>query len=514
MRSLVVISADVAWVLLVVALFRAIGPRRAALIAVFGGLLVLPREADRLLLFDTLTINKRVVSGFALLLGVVCFDPRALIRGRPRLADLPMVAFVLLPLASLASNGFLKHWISIDQVWKNLFEWAMPYLAGRLYFGEREAPRNLSVAIVVSGLLYVPVCLFEMVLGPRYYLLGLVYGISPHGHMVSRLGGWRPEGFLTNGIELATWMALASTTAAWLWLYRGWSPWKAPAWFPSLALTLVTTACRGVFGYATLGIGLVTALLSRWLQTRFLIASLALLAPVYVGVRVSGTWDGHQLRDLAEQAGKGGTVAYRLRAEGAYIQKVTEHGLTLGFGGVNSDIFDFFAQGHLWPDGWWVHQLRSGGLVGLTAFLLAMFLVPAGLGLALPAGRSGRGSPGALAWGLSLFLVLHLLDSLHNMAYLTPTPLLGGSLVALFVSRRALQLDVPESLRATARASSNPPTGSRTPVLVTAVVLAVVEVLGHLPRSPALGPEPSGNLPRVGTPHVDAEKPGAPPGSR
>jgi len=104
-RSLVVISADVAWVLLVVALFRAIGPRRAALIAVFGGLLVLPREADRLLLFDTLTINKRVVSGFALLLGVVCFDPRALIRGRPRLADLPMVAFVLLPLASLASNG-------------------------------------------------------------------------------------------------------------------------------------------------------------------------------------------------------------------------------------------------------------------------------------------------------------------------------------------------------------------------------------------------------------------------
>jgi hypothetical protein len=484
MNKTLIEAVFVVWLPVVVALFRVLGPRQAGLIGVFGGFLFLPRETLPLSIFETLSINKRVVSGLALLLGVLVFDPRALIRGRPRLVDLPMIGFVLLPLISLATNQFQGYLITIDQVWRNALEWAMPYLVGRLYFGDREAPRDLTVAIVISGLVYVPVCIFEMLLGPKYYLLGLIYGIPAYGHMVARLGGWRPEGFLTNGIELTTWMALASTSAVWLWLRRGWTPWRAPSWSPALALTLVTVACRGVYGYLGLAIGLPTAVFSNLLKTRVLIAILAFLPPLYVGVRASGLWDGGSLVELAKRTGRGDTVAYRLLAEDAYLKKVLGYGPWFGFGGTDSGIFDWFSQAQIWPDGWWIHQVRAGGLVGLTGFFLALFLVPVGLGLALPAGRSGRASPGALAWGLALFLVLHMIDSLQNMAYLTPTTLIGGSLTALFLGRRSSRLDVPY-IAQTASSAEAPP---RTSVLVTIAVLIAFEILGSLPRTPPLDP--------------------------
>ena len=219
--------------------------------------------------------------------------------------------------------------------------------------------------------------------------------------MVDRLGGWRPEGFLTNGIELAAWMAMASTMAYWLWLRRGWTPWRVPTWAPALALTLVTLACRGAYGYLTLALGLATATLSHALRTRFLMLALTLVPPVYVGLRVSGLWDGQALVQLANKAGSGGSIAYRLRAEDSYVKKMFEYGPTFGYGGNvgESGIFDWFAQVHLWPDGWWVHQLRATGLVGLAVFALAFFLVPSWLALALPSGRTWRASPGAAGLG-------------------------------------------------------------------------------------------------------------------
>src|SRR5947199_128189 len=81
-------------------------------------------------------------------------------------------------------------------------------------------PRRLSIAVVVAGLLSIPICVFEAALGPKWYLNGLVYGIAAHEQVAQRLGGWRPEGFLNHGLELATWMALATVLAFWLWLCR------------------------------------------------------------------------------------------------------------------------------------------------------------------------------------------------------------------------------------------------------------------------------------------------------
>ena len=470
------------WVPLTMILFRALGPRRASLISILGGFLLLPIEQDPGIRFGLFIINKRSVTGLALLAGVLAFDPRTLIRARPRWVDIPMFAFALLPLASLAANGFAAHQGSLARVFLNFAEWAVPYLIGRLYFGDREGPGRAATGVVVAGLASVPIFGFEALMGPRWYLAGLVYGIAPHEHMVARLGGWRPEGFQTNGIEAATWLALSATLAAWLWLRGGWRPSKAPAWVPPLVLTLATLASRGVYGYANLFIGMASAVLTHFFRTRVVLVVLALLPPAYVAARVTGLWSGAELVRLTSVTGREGTVAYRLGAEDAYIKKVIEHGPLLGFGGTESAIYDYWAKGHLWADGWWVQQLQSGGVVGVSAFLLAMFLLPAGLGLALPAGRDGGASPGSIARGLTLFVLLHSLASVHNMDLINATPLLGGALVGLFLSRRESR---PGSADPVDRRNPTRARSGSTPLVATAVVLIILEILGRLPRSSA-----------------------------
>jgi hypothetical protein len=418
-----------AWIILVLILFRVLGPRRAALVAILGGLLVLPRGSALPPPHDLPAFNKSTATGLAIILGVFLTDPWTLVRARPRWADLPMAVFVASPLLSTAAHRFRQACESTDQSWQNLTIWAVPYLIGRLYHGDDDGPRRLSIAVVTAGLLTIPICAFEAVLGPKWYLNKLVYGIPPHEQVAQRLGGWRPEGFLNSGLELATWMALTTALACWLWLCRAnWRPWRLPSWSPALALGLTTVACRGVYGYVILLIGVPAAVLTRALGTRAILVALLLIPPVYTGLRISGRWDGRELRDLARRAGKEGTVAIRMDAEARQVGEVFEYDPILGFGGRYYDA---------WSDAWWAMVLRQGGLVGLTAYLMAFLVVPAGLAaLRLPL-RGGWRPIDPPAWGLALFVILHTIDALHNSSIFPPATLLGGALTGASLRAQA-----------------------------------------------------------------------------
>ncbi len=460
MNRPLILTVDLAGLALVPFLFRTLGPRRAVLIAIFGGLLVLPRGAQVLALGPaTIELNKFLVSGLAVLLGVVLFDRRALLRARPDWLDLPMAACVASPLVSMAVNGFDRPREFLDGAWWKLAAWVVPYLLGRIYFGDAAGTSRVVVGVMAAGLLYIPVCLFETALGPRWYLLGVIYGIPPHKGVAHRLGGWRPEGMLNSGLELAAWMALASVVACWTWLSRsGVRLWRLPAWVPALALTSTSLACRGTYGYLLLGAGLLATALTQALRTRLVLVTLMLLPLVYIGLRVSGAWDGRQLEAISQQMGRTGTVDVRLEAESRLLDHVRGGMRTLAFG---DGVYE-------WADAWWVTVLQQFGLAGLAAFLAAFFLVPAGLTIGRLPVRTCRGSPVSPAWGLALFVILHMIDSLHNTSLLSPTTLIGGALVGLTIDQRRRE-------------------NADRPVIELVLVLVIwvlVEVIGHLPRTP------------------------------
>ena len=527
-------SISLAWVAVVPLLFRLLGPRTGLVVAFVGGYLFLPNTNDFPVVVPSrglLPIDRTTVTGLGVLLGVLLVDRKAVARFRPHAADLPMLAYLLLtPVSYLASDR--SNWVEfVNQLWTRLTAFAVPYLAGRIYLGHREGVQKLSYAVVLGGLAYIPLCLFETIAGPKYYLNYLLYREVPHLHMVFRLGGNRPEVFLPNGIEVAAWMAMATVVSVWICVSRdGLRLWRVPGWVVPVALLATTAACRGVFGYVTLAVGLAATGLMQLIRSRVPLVLLLLVPPAYMTARLGGFWDGRQLVEVAGRADKAATMEYRLRAETEYMDKVKGHNLALGFGAEGSAIYDFWAKSHLFPDGIWIHVLREGGVAALAAFYAAVFLGPAGLAAVGLPSRTLRGSSVTPAWGLALFLAMHANDTLLNFERFGVTPLIGGSVVGLVLvgwgstdpgsSRRSStgkgrsqpQDRTPEGPRAPGpKSDGRKPLPDPVRVAVVLAALAAPEVVGAVtgswPYGPARPPRPEPKFGPLRAPKLDQAVP-------
>jgi hypothetical protein len=484
MNSALIEAVLLAWPPVVLILFRAIGPRRAVLVGLLGGFLFLPAGQVKLGGFP---VDKWNVTGVALLLGVLLLDRRSLLRARPRWFDLPMALYYLAPLIGLATGVPGSGADILDVMIGRGLGWVVPYIMGRIYFGQDDGPATVAIALTVAGLSYIPVCVYEEIAGPSRYLAGLIYGLPYSEGQVDRLGGWRPEGFL-GGLTLAAWMAMTAVMATWLWL-GGWRPGKWPGWLPALALLAASLSCRGVYGYILLAIGIASALLTRWLRTRAVLAILAILPVAYMGLRGSGLWDGGLLVRGATLVGRPSTVAWRLNAEDQLIRRVIGRDPAFGFGN-----YVWHSEGLLWPDGSWLHALWMGGLVGLSLSLLALYILPAALALSKPRGRPDPRQAASPAWALAAWCLLLMIDGMHNNSYFTPTAMVAGALVGFSSSKSTGEFRP----RAAGRARPGPRSSLPVPLIVTIILLAGVELLGRSRRAggPPPGPPAPASAPR------------------
>ena len=273
------------------------------------------------------------------------------------------------------------------------------------------------------------------------------------------------------------------STAAWLWLSRsGWRPLGLPTWtapIAALALGATAVACRGVFGYAILAIGLASTVVTVAFRTKVLLIALMLVPPTYIVARATGAWDGRQMSEIARLSHKEGTINVRLDAENQLASETISRDVLFGFGG----------RAPYWvADSWWVTAFQGGGLVGMIA-QYAAFLLPAALVIF---DRRRRFPPRSVEVGLALFVVVHMIDSLLNTAPIAATPLIGGTLVASFLAGGSR----PPRPSGAGRGRAGP-AGRRTtaafPIafVATLIVLAALEVIGRLPRSSPPGRSPS-----------------------
>jgi hypothetical protein len=414
------------WSAVVVALFRAIGPARAVVVAVLGALLAMPTEVAHLPVFGlTLPFDKRTSTGLALLVGLVLFARERLISWRPAWYDLPMLAYLAEPILHLGPFAPGSSADVVDLLAQRILGWGSPYLAGRVLLADGEGTRLVLSGVAISGLCYLPVVLFESLVGPENYLATRLFRTPIWVEQANRLGGWRPQGMFANGLELALWMSLAAVAGAWVALSgRRLIP-RIPAWLPAVVLVAGAIACRGVFGYLTLTAGLVAAVATRYLKTRAVLVALLMLPPLYVGARLSGQWDGRVLlRGASAISERSGTLAYRLDAEDEVLARLGRPQLAMGKG---EYIWNAKNLSH-WPDGAWLHQIWFGGMLGLAAYWLATCGWPAGFCLSRDPGGPGRVPVGS---GLALLLALVALDGLFNVSILPPMAVVVGSLVGV-----------------------------------------------------------------------------------
>src|SRR5262245_36172231 len=209
------------WIVVAIGLFAVLPPRRAVLCAYLLAWLLLPQAGIPFSGFPDL--NKISATSLGAFVGVVLFDAGRLLRYRPSWVDIPIIVWCLSSLPSSLTNELPPEATSalydgLSGVMKDIFLWGIPYLIGRLYFTDLAALRELAIGIFLGGLLYLPLCAYELKMSP--HLHQMVYGFHPSSFLMTlRYGGYRPMVFMQHGLMVGMWMTSASLVGIWLWQF-------------------------------------------------------------------------------------------------------------------------------------------------------------------------------------------------------------------------------------------------------------------------------------------------------
>lgn len=431
--SLTVFSALFGWPLMAFALALWVGPRRAIVATFVLGWLLLPNA--QYFLKGLPEYSKVEAIALAAAVVMLSFDHARLRTLRPRREDIPMAVFILAPMASSLSNG-LGAYDGMSGIVERALEWGVPWVVGRLYFPSFAAMRDLAVGVVLGGLLYTPLCLYELRMSPQLHRI--VYGFHQHTFaQVRRFGGWRPMVFMQHGLALGLYMGGSAFVALWLWTRRGVAEVaKMPIAFVALGLIAMALACKSLGSIVLVFAGVVALYAARWAKRRALIFALILVVPTYMVARGTETWSAQNLLDAVQN-----TVPDRARS----LQKRIDSETILAYKARQRPVFGWGAWGRnrvknehgkdvAVPDGLWIIYFGVNGVFGLGAFTIAMLLpVVLFLRRAPPPVLFSRAC--APATVLAMLVVVFMLDCLLN-AMVNPTFILvAGGLAGMDPAR-------------------------------------------------------------------------------
>ena len=405
--------ALLAWPLIVVVLFNLLPPRKAVVYSFVAAWVFLPNGGYALNGLPDYTKMSATVVG--VLIGSLLFDQARFFAIRPRWFDLPILAWCLGSFVTTIANG-LTAYNGLSFMIVELMAWGFPYLIGRIYLTDMDALKDLSEAIVIAGLCYVPLCLLEIRLSP--FLQGMVYGMTSWEG--TRYGGFRPKVFLSNGLELGIWMANVSVVSYALWSFgtiksiRNVSMGKIV-----LAIVGTTVLCKSTGAIVLMIFTIAILWVSRRFKKSVVIWLMIALPPLYCATRATNIWTGQEVAAFARATvgeERAQSFEYRLRMEGLLTARALEQPI-LGWGGFNRfQIIDKDGKAVTVPDGYWVIALGTHGLVGLTS-MIALMLLPLILTMRrCPIATWNDPQVGSVV-GLALMLAMTMVDFLSNAMY-------------------------------------------------------------------------------------------------
>lgn len=406
-------GALLGWVVLVIVLFAILPSRRALLIGMIGGWLFLPCAIWKIKAIPE--FSKITAASYACLLGTFLFDWKRLAAFRLKWYDIPMVVYCLTPIITSMQNG-LGFYDGISNIVVHIITWGIPYYLGRVYFQDWESFRELGVAIVVGGLIYVPLCLYEIRMSPQLHTM--VYGFSPVPFVQTmRMGGYRPNVFLQHGLAVGMWMTSASLVGLWMWQCKALKSVMGIPMFVLVPTLLVTTLlCKSTGGllFLAAGIGILYSIL--WTRTPIFLLIVLSVAPAYMYIRASRIWDGASAVVAADKffgPERAQSLGVRIHAENVLADHALEQPW-FGWGRWNRNrVYDIRGKDMAPTDGLWILTLGVDGVVGLVAFTLAILLPPLLVWARCPL-KMWKHPGVAPAVAMAVLLSLYMLDNILN----------------------------------------------------------------------------------------------------
>ena len=375
-------------------------------------------------------INKATVLGISALVGILCFHRRELRRFRLNVFDIPIALLCLVPLLSSIANHLAPR-DGIRGVLYLFLAWAVPYFLGRHCFSDRQSLELAARAIVVAGILYSPICLFEWFAGPQAY--AHLYGFQPYRWIgATRYFRFRPVGFLEDGNQLGIWMASSALIASALWA-RGLAVrvLRLPVQWAAAYLIGVALLCQSVGSILLLGLLLPLACFSGRRSLRVGIALVLFGLVLYAGLELS-----HHIpwRELSKTNPVAHSIADNLRDLGRKSlgwrlgRDETQAAIALGKPLLGFGTWDWWQRGGTRPWDLWLLIFGMYGAVGVVAIALLFSLpIVRAAYFSMPGAAPGLSS---LLTALAALVLMSALDSLLNGAFLLPYLLVVGGLSA------------------------------------------------------------------------------------
>ncbi|MEO1618568.1 MAG: O-antigen ligase domain-containing protein [Planctomycetota bacterium] len=426
------------WIPVVLTLYSLLPARLATGIAFAAGWCFLPMASYPLPGLPD--YSKMFATAIGSLVGLAIYHPGMLTSLRPRAFDLAALTWCLCPLGSSLSNG-LGVYDGVSAVVHQTITWGLPYLIGRAVYRKTEDLVPLATSILICGVLYVPLCLWEIRMSPQLH--AKLYGYHQHSFAQTvRFGGYRPTVFMQHGLQVSLWMASCFIIAFSAWWVGSMKRLRSVPMLPvvlSLGTTLILCKSLGAWFLAMLAVAALMCL--RQFRIALPVTILAFIVPLYASTRIAGVVSGESIVHVVEtlvNQDKAESLQFRLVNENMLIGKAMERPI-FGWGGWGRNrVRDEAGHDMTVTDGLWIITLGINGLVGLISMYAMLLWGPVRILSKMKRREMTKQPTIAVAIGLSAVCILHAVDSLPNAMVIPVFAVASGALSSAAARKRLL----------------------------------------------------------------------------
>jgi hypothetical protein len=362
------------WIPVVITLFSKLPPRRAVISSFLFAWMFLPMAEYPIPGLPDYT--KMSATCWGVLIAALIFDSNSIFSFRFKTIDIPMIIWCLCPLFSSLTNG-LGIYDGISESLAQTVTWGFPYFIGRIYFDNLESLKEFAIGIFIGGLIYMPLCWFEIRFSPQLHRI--FYGYHQRAFLQTmRYGGFRPMVFMEHGLMVGIWMMSSTLIGLWLWVTGILKKVKGiPISVLVIMLLITSILCKSTGAIALFIVGIGILLITKKIKINIMLICLMLASVLYVSTRATGFWDGENFTMFIYEHDKerAQSLWTRFDNENMLIEKALEK-KTFGWGGWGrSRVYDEEGEDITITDGLWIIVFGKNGLFGLTA-LMASILFP------------------------------------------------------------------------------------------------------------------------------------------
>jgi hypothetical protein len=421
-----------------VAFYKSFSIVKATSCTILGGFLLLPEGGG--IKFPMIPqFDKVAIPSICAFVGCLLASKRGLRFGaRLGLIEVLIVIYLIGPFITSALNGddivvggrVLPGVDAYDgfSAFEGRFLFFVPFVLGRQFFRDASDIEEVLNILVVAGICYSFLMLFEIRMSPQLSLW--IYGFLPSTYAVeTRSGGFRPVVFLGNGLIVSFFAMTCTVAASAFWSARI-KIFRFNSGLVTLYLGFVLLLCKSA---GALIYGCISVFFVRFFSTRrqlqFAVA-LAGLSILYPFLRVEGLFPDDSLVEISALVSRerADSLNFRFVQEDNLLARASER-FTFGWGRFGrSRLFD--AENGLdqsVTDGRWIVTIGTFGIFGFIAeFGLLAFPIFYAYGTfnCITTKREE-----VLFSALALIVALSVIEQLPNSSISPWTWLLVGSLL-------------------------------------------------------------------------------------